>query len=90
MNVYIVVIKSLVIALRTLVVSSLLFSASLGALIADITVGLHASGIVNFRVDKEVGADTDADGVEAQEELCADDDGVDATDNASSSTSRFF
>ena len=79
-NVYIVVIKSLVIAFRTLAFSNFLFSASVGALIADITFGLHVSGMVNFQV--EICADVD--GV-AEIEVCTDDDDVDATDIVSSS-----
>ena len=82
------VIKSLVIVLRTVEVSSLLFSASVVALIADITLGLHASGMVNFRedTDADVDVDTDADGVETLEPACTD-DGVETTDSVSSSTS---
>ena len=83
-KVYIVVIKSLVIALRTLVESSFLFSASVGALIATITLGLHVSGMANFL---EACADVEAC---AEEEPCADDDGVEAIDNVSSPSSNFL
>lgn len=78
------VIKSLVFALSTLAVSTFLFSASLDALMAAITFGLHASGMVDV---EEVCADADVDSTETEEEACAN-DGVEKTDSVSSSTFR--
>ena len=46
---YIVVTKSRTIAFRTSGVNRLLLSVSSSALMASITVGLHVSGIANFR-----------------------------------------
>ena len=73
------VIKSLVIALHIVEVSSLLFSASVVAIDTDIRLGLHALGMVNFREDTDADVDTDADGVETLEPACADDSVLSST-----------